>query len=176
MPARSPPGAGQGHPCCPSAAEVRTAAGEGCRCPGQRGPCTNSRATRKASVRAGQVQAVRSALGAQPEHEFSSVSFSPGLVLVQFQFMRPFSRWGHHTSVQTLTFLSRSTSVSALTVSFISLSSGYLVIQMSYQCSAFLSSLTKAVVCVFLEGGLGELGRLRGPFSLCFGEIRRKQK
>lgn len=62
----------------------------------------------------GQVQAGRSALGAQPEHEFSSVSFSLGLVLVQYQFVRPFSKWGHHTSVQTLAFLSRSTSVSVL--------------------------------------------------------------
>ena len=41
---------------------------------------------------AGRVQAVRSALGAHPEREFSSVSFSLGLVLVQYQFVRSFSK------------------------------------------------------------------------------------
>ena len=45
-----PLGAGQGHPCHPSAAEVRTAAREGCRCPEQTGPCTNSRAPWKAMM------------------------------------------------------------------------------------------------------------------------------
>ena len=63
---------------------------------------------------AGRVQAIRSALGAHPEREFSSVSFSLGMVLVQYQFVRSFSKWGHHTSVHSLTFLSRSTSVSVL--------------------------------------------------------------